>query len=209
MERWISVAASGRVPAEPDMAVISAGVVAEGDTARGALDANSTAMRRVIDALVAAGIDRKDIQTAHFHIEPRYRHPKDGRPSEVTGYRVANQVRITVRDLARLGGVLDEVVSEGANQAGGIEFQVSRAETLKDDARKAAMANARRRAELLAEAAGARLGPVVTIAEDAQGGGPLPVVGARMAMASAEAVPVEPGRQMLEARVQVTWALVA
>jgi uncharacterized protein len=206
MERTITVSAAGTVAAEPDMAQIATGVLSEADTARDALTRNSAAMTKIIDGLKGAGIEPKDIQTVHFGINPRYTHPKDGTAPRINGYQVVNNVRITVRDIKRVGEVLDGVVTLGANQAGGISFEVSKAETLKDEARKQAMANALRRAKLLAEAAGAEVGPVISISEEVQGGGPRPMATGRMAM-SAEAVPVEAGSKTLEARVQVTWGL--
>lgn len=205
MERTVTVAATGSVSVEPDMAYVSAGAVTEADTARDALQSNSAAMKKVIDGLKGAGVDAKDIQTVNFNVEPRYQQGRDGRPPEINGYRVVNQVRVTVRDLARLGELLDQLVSLGANQAGGISFEVSQAETLKDEARRQAVANAYRRAQLFASAAGARVGRVLTISEDVIEPGPRPM--GRVRTMAAEAVPIERGSQTLEVRVQVTWAL--
>ncbi|MFM9939248.1 MAG: SIMPL domain-containing protein [Hyphomicrobiaceae bacterium] len=206
MERVITVSASGTVAAEPDLALISTGVLSEAATARDALTQNTAAMKKIIDGLKGAGIEPKDIQTVHFGIQPRYVHSKDGQPPRITGYQVINNLRITVREVARLGEVMDGVVTLGANQAGGIAFEVSKAETLKDEARRVAMANALRRAKLFADAAGAKVGPVISISEEVQGGGPRPMVQTRAAM-SADSVPVEAGSKTLEVRVQVTWAL--
>jgi uncharacterized protein YggE len=205
MERTVTVAATGSVAVEPDMAYIATGVVSEADTAREALQRNSVAMKKVIDGLKGAGIDAKDIQTVSFNVEPRYQQAKDNRPPQINGYRVNNQVRITVRDLAKLGELLDQIVGLGANQAGGISFEVSQAETLKDEARRQAVANAYRRAQLFATAAGAKVGEVVTISEDVIEIGPRPM--GRVRSMAAEAVPIERGTQTLEVRVQVTWAL--
>jgi uncharacterized protein YggE len=203
-ERTVTVGASGMVSVEPDIAHIATGVLSEAETAREALQRNSAAMKKVVDGLKGAGIDPKDVQTSRFGIDPRYDQPKDGRTARITGYRVVNQVRITARDISKLGELLDLVVTLGANQAGGISFDVSNAETLKDEARRQAIANALRRAKLFAEAAGATVGDVLTIAEDASMSSP-PIYSGR-AMA-AEAVPIERGSQSLEVRVQVTWAL--
>lgn len=205
MQRSVTVSASGHVSVEPDMARISTGVVAEADTARQALTRNTEAMSKLIAGLKASGIDPKDIQTTSFAIDPRYTNPRDGQPAVINGYRVQNQVDIRVRDLAKLGALLDQLVTLGANQMNGLAFEVSQAETLKDDARKAAMANALRRAKLLAAAAGAEVGEVLQIAEDVSGGGPRPMEYARVA--KAQAVPIEGGSETLEARVTVTWAL--
>ena len=202
VERTVTVGASGIVSVEPDIAHISTGVLSEADTAREALQRNSAAMKKVIDGLKGAGVDAKDVQTSRFGIEPRYDQPKDGRYARITGYRVVNHVRITARDVSRLGDLLDLVVTLGANQAGGISFEVSNAETLKDEARRQAVANALRRAKLFAEAAGATVGDVLTIAEDVSASPPM-----FSGRAMAQSAPIEPGSQALEVRVQVTWAL--
>ncbi len=204
--RTVSVSATGMVTAEPDLAAISTGVVAEGDTARSALSANTALMSKLIEGLKATGIQPKDIKTISFNVQPRYQNYKDGRPATINGYQVVNQVRIVVRELDKLGQVLDTAVTLGANQMGGIEFQVSAAETLKDEARKVAMANALRRAKLFAASANAEVGEVIAIAEDMAAPVGRPMMMAKAAM-SAEAVPIERGSQALEVRVNVTWAL--
>jgi uncharacterized protein YggE len=204
VERAVSVSASGSVSAVPDMAFISAGVLTEADTARDALSRNNATMAKLIDGLKAAGIAAKDIQTNAMNVAPRYVQPREGRPATVSGYSVTNQVRITVRDIRKLGDILDQAIALGANQMHGIGFDVSNAETLKDEARKLAMQNARRRAELYATAAGAQLGPVLRIAEDVAEARPMPGARARVAMTS---VPVEAGSQALEVEVHVTYAL--
>ena len=206
MPRTVSVSATGTVSAEPDLAAIATGVVAEGDTARAALSANTAAMAKLIEGLKTNGIAPKDIKTVSFNVQPRYQNYKDGRPATINGYQVINQVRIVVRDLDKLGQVLDTAVTLGANQMGGIEFQVSAAETLKDEARRNAMANALRRAKLFAASAGAEVGEVIAIAEDMAAPISRPMMQARAAMSS-EAVPIERGTQALEVRVNVTWAL--
>jgi uncharacterized protein YggE len=203
-ERFVSVSASGSVSAVPDLATISAGVLTEGDTARDALSRNNIAMARLIDGLKAAGIATKDIQTTNLNVEPRYAQPKEGRAATVSGYRVSNQVRITVRDIKKLGDLLDQAITLGANQMNRIAYEVSNAETLKDEARKLAMENARRRAQLYATAAGAQLGPVLRISENVAEGGPIFPKAGRVAMQS---VPVEVGTEMLEVEVHVTYAL--
>jgi uncharacterized protein YggE len=204
LERTVSVSATGSASAEPDVARISTGVVSEAESAREAVSQNTALMKRVVDALKAAGIAAKDIQTTAVNVEPRYQHANDGRPPAIIGYRALNQVEIDARDIAKLGEVLDQAVTSGANQIGGIHFEVSNAETLLDEARKQAMANALRRAKLYAVAAGTELGQVLTIAEEVHVGPPRPL--ARSALA-AEAMPIERGSQTLEVKVHVTWAL--
>ncbi len=203
LERSVSVSASGTVAAEPDIAYIQAGLATEGDTAKDAIARNSAIMVKVIEGLKGAGIAARDIQTTTLHVEPRYTQPKDGRPGSISGYRVINQVRLTVRDVKRLGDVLDQAIALGANQINSISFDISSAETLKDEARKQAMANAKRRAELYATAAGVQLGQVVRISESVQD--IARPIGAPRAMAAS--VPIEAGTRTLTVEVHVTYTL--
>lgn len=205
-ERTVTVSATGSASADPDHVAISTGIMTDGDTARDAMTKNTALMTKLIEGLKGAGITAKDIQTTAVNVNPRYNNPRDGKPPSVIGYQVTNQVRILARDIKKFGEVLDLSISLGANQMHGISFEVSNAEVLKDEARKQAMANARRRAELYAQAAGASLGEVLTISEQVISAGPRPQVAARMSM-QAEAVPVEPGTQKLEVQVHVMWAL--
>jgi hypothetical protein len=203
-ERTISVSATGSVAAEPDIAHVTAGVIAEAETAKEAIARNSAAMAKVVSALKGAGIAPKDLQTTSLHVEPRYTQAKDGRPATISGYRVSNQVRLTVRDVKKLGDVLDQAIAAGANQISRIGFDVSSAETVKDEARKQAMANARRRAELYAAAAGVKLGAVLRISESVSDVSPRESVSPR---AMAASVPIEAGTRVLEVEVHVTYAL--
>ena len=203
-ERTVSVSATGSVAAEPDIAYVTAGVVAEAETAKEAIARNSAAMSKVISALKGAGIAVKDLQTTSLNVEPRYTQAKDGKAATIQGYRVSNQVRLTVRDVKKLGDVLDQAIAAGANQIHRISFDVANAETIKDEARKQAMANARRRAELYVAAAGAKLGPVMRISESVN------EVSARESVsprAMAASIPIESGTRVLEVEVHVTYAL--
>lgn len=203
MERTVSVSATGRVTVDADIAQISAGVVTEADSAKDAMDRNSAAMIKLIDGLKTVGIAARDIQTTTLNVEPRYTQPKDGRAPTINGYRVVNQVRLTVRDVKRLGEVLDQAIGLGANQINHVAFDIAEPEMLKDEARKQAMGNARRRGELYAKAAGGQLGDVLRISESVAEAYPMP--GMRAAMKAS--VPVEPGTRSLEVEVHVTYAL--
>lgn len=203
--RWVMVAGHGSVEAPPDMAEISTGVVSEANTAREALTANNAAMAKLIDGIKAAGIDAKDIRTEQFQISPRYRTYKE-RGQQIDGYTVRNQVTVKVREIAKLGDILDKMVTLGANQASNINFIVSDAEKRKDEARKLAMANAKNRARILAESAGARVGPVLTISEEVAGPRPPRPMVARSSM-SADSVPIEMGSETLVVRVEVAFQL--
>ena len=203
-ERLVSVSATGSVDAEPDLASVSVGAIVETDTAKEALARSSALMAKLIDGLKALGVAAKDIQTTAINIEPRYTQAKDGRPAALAGYRLVNRVHLTVREVKRLGEILDGAIGLGANQVNGIGFDVSNAETLMDEARRRAIANARRRAELYAAAAGAQLGSVLTISET-NNASPRALPMARAAAGAP--VPVEPGTRALTVEVNLTYAL--
>ena len=205
--RTLSVSATGEAEAEPDMAVMTTGVVTTGATARDALSSNNEAMGNVIDGLKALGIASRDLQTQGFSIQPRFNRSKSSRSSgpEISGFEVRNSVQVLIRDVDQLGSVIDKAASLGANQFGGVNFVVSKAETLRDAAREEAVDNARRRAETYARAAGVKLGRVLSIAE---GGSSGPVRQFRSARAmAAEAVPIEGGSETLRVSVSVVWEL--
>lgn len=204
-ERSITVSASGSVTADPDIAYMAAGVVSDAETAREALAKNAAAMTKLLDGLKALGIAPGDIQTTQLNVDPRYTNAKDNPRTQVlSGYRVTNQVYLVIRDLKRLGEIVDQAISLGANHLGLVSFEVSKADQLKDEARKAAVANARRRAELFAAAAGVQLGTVVRIFEEPSESRQ-PPVGVQRAISGT--VPLEPGSRTLSTEVQVTWTL--
>ena len=198
------MSASGTVSVEPDQARITSGVTADGASAREALTANTAAMQKVIAALKEAASTPRTSRPPRSASSRATRGPSRGRRPKIDGYSVTNEVQVLVRDLDKLGDILDRLVTAGANQTAGLNFEVSQAETLLDEARKQAVANALRRAKLYAEAAGAEVGEVLTIVEGG-GEGPRPMAMAR-AM-KAEAVPIERGTETLEANVTITWAL--
>ena len=197
---------SGEVMVTPDIAVVTIGVTAQAAEASAALAANSAALTKAIAAIRAAGIADKDIATAGFSIDPVYdqtdNQPSD-RPPQIVGYQVQNQVRVTVRDIAKSGGLLDAVVAAGANQVSGIAFDLSDHKTPADDAIRAAIADAKAKAELMADAAGLRLVRILSLNAGENGGR-----GAIMAFdmaKSAPAVPVMPGQQSVSANAQIVW----
>ena len=202
--RTISVTGHGEVQAEPDMASIQTGVTTEADTARAALDENSKAMQKMLDGLKEMGIAEKDLQTSQFSIYPVYRNDKttDNAP-KVIGYRVTNQLAVIVRDLTKLGGILDKTVTLGANQMNGIRFSIDDTKALEDEARKAAVKDALHKAKLLAGAAGVAVGRILTIHESG-GSTPSPVYMKAMRMEAASSVPVATGEQTISANVSMT-----
>lgn len=205
-KRTLTVTASGKVEAKPDIALVQAGVETYAQTARAALDGNSAAMARIIAALKAKGFGERDLGTSAFSISPRYDNSKSlNQRNKIVGYSVSNTVSVKVRDIATVGAVLDELVDLGVNDVGGVSFIVSAADELLDGARSEAVKTARKRAELYAEAAGVKLGKVLRISEGRENG-PEPRLYARAAIAES-AVPIEPGMQELTQSVTVTFEL--
>jgi uncharacterized protein len=206
--RSISIAGHGEVRGRPDLAIVTIGVLRTADTAREALDANNAAMAEIMAALKAAGIEAGDIQTTNFSVNPRYNYGSSGNePPKVGGYDVANNVTITVRKLDTLGAVLDKAVSTGSNQINGVMFSFAKPEPMQDDARKLAVADARRKAELYLAAAGASLGQVISISEGAAYQPPVPMMTQAKAADGAGTVPVAEGEQAVAADVNIVWEI--
>jgi uncharacterized protein YggE len=202
----IRVAGTGEISAAPDTGHLTAGVVSEAPSAAEAVRANGTAMERVLAALETAGIERKDVQTSGFSVWPVYAEATEPTAApRITGYRVSNQVSVRVAGVEKVGGVLDQLVAAGANEMGGVSFSIGDPEPLLDEARKRALADARRKAELYAAAAGVRLGRLLGIDETGAGPpGPLPRA-ARMEASAA--VPIAPGQVELSVTTIATYAI--
>jgi len=149
----------GEVAATPDMAMLSLGVVTQGQTAAGALGENSRHLARVFDRLEAEGIAAEDMQTTRFSIDPIWsQRDLDSRePPRIDGYTVTNSLSVTLRDLGRIGTVLDTVTQAGANDFGGLQFGLQDPALLQEAARRAAVADAQARAALYADAAGVEI----------------------------------------------------
>lgn len=193
----------------PDIATLTLSVVTPGDTAPEALAANSEKLGKVQAKLKEIGLEERDMQTSGFGINPRYsnRSKDTDEPVRIIGYEVRNGLRIKVRDLSNLSPVLNAVVSAGANQMSGISFEASDPREAMDTARLAAIADARAKATLYAEAAGATLGKVLMIEEQGAGRSPVPVMRAEMTKMSAD-VPIQAGETTVTANVSVRFELV-
>jgi hypothetical protein len=198
----ISVTGEATISVPPDQAQVEAGVTSNGKTAREASEANNVTMGQVLLALKAAGIDGKDIQTSRLSLQPQS--APNHSTNAIVGYRASNQVTVRLRDVTKVASTIDLLVGAGANEIGGINFMVSQASKLLDDAREQAVADARRKAEIYAKAAGVTLGAPLSIAEE---GAPAPVFRGKMAVAPMAATPVAQGEQTLSVTVSVSWAI--
>ena len=187
----------------PDQAQIDGGVASDAKTAREASDLNNAAMGKVLLALTGAGIDAKDYQTSRLSLQPQYAPNRTG-PSAVLGYRATNRVTIRLRDVNRVANIIDVLVGAGANDIGDIQFMVSQASRLLDEAREQAVADARRKAQIYARAAGVTLGEPLGISEN---GSPSPVFRGKLASGMAASAPVAQGEETLSVTVSVSWAI--
>jgi len=213
-QRLLTLSGEGIVTASPDMATITLGVVTEEERARAALSANTASMTGIIDALKAEGLESRDLQTSGFSVEaiysqppPNYDHSKPFYP-QILGYRVRNNLTVRIRELERVGAILDAVITLGANSVSGPNFTVENPQPLEDEARRIAMSDALRKGALYAEAGGVALGPVSRIEESFMRP-PQPMQEAammRMAV-SDSAVPIEGGELTFQAQVSVSWQL--
>lgn len=204
----LTVVGEAKVSAPPDMAVLSSGSVTSAKTADDALAANSKAVADVIAAIKAAGVAPADIATANFSVQPQYVYPPQSsrEPPKLAGFEVRNSVRVTVRDLGKLGPLLDKMIQSGANQASGLAFSLAEPAKVEREARLASVKDAMDQAKALAAAAGLRLTRITSIQPEVQGGGiimPAPMM--MKAETARMAVPVEAGEIEVRARTVMVY----
>jgi uncharacterized protein YggE len=207
--RSITVVGQGKASGAPDVAHINIGVETSGASAQEAVNANRAQMTTLLEKIKAAGIADKDIQTSNFSIYTDSNKP-EGLPSGNAGaegitYRVTNQVNLTVRDIAKLGDVLDQAVSAGANSVYGVSFEVDDPSKLEATAREKAVADAKVRAETLAKLNGVSVGEVLTVSEAVGGVGPLYERASVVGLGGG--TPIPPGEFEVNVSVQVTYAI--
>jgi uncharacterized protein len=196
----ITVTGNGSVTVTPDGGTMSFGTVSQAQTAATALAAGSQAVARVIEALLNAGVAKKDVQTSEVSLSPRTNENGD----EVVGYTATNDVTANVRGIGDLGRAIDAAVKAGANQVYGPGLLASDQDAAYRRALEAAVADARAKAETLASSSGTTVGKITTIVESGATPEPLPMA---TVARDAAATPIEPGTQTIEAIVTVTFAV--
>ena len=204
----LDVSATGEVSRVPDVAIISAGVQTRSTTATGALSQNATRMERVREALKAAGIADRDIQTSNISLNPEYRYVENV-PPRLTGYTASNQVNVRFRDIANTGRILDALVAQGANQINGPMLGLDKPEAALDEARTAALRTAQARAELYARALGKRVRRVLSVSEAGQGYSPMPrpMMAEGRGAADMAQTKIDPGEQTVSISLTVSYEL--
>jgi uncharacterized protein len=207
-DRWVEVTGEGSVSVAPDFARVTLGVTSTGKTAGEAMAANAKAANALLSLVKAEGVAPADIQTSAVSISPMFSRPSPGQETTptITGYSVSNTVAVMVREIPRLGALLDKAVSAGANSIYGISFGHNNVSDLLDKARPLAVADARRKAQIYASAGGATLGRLMALTEE--GGSQPPVAFSRVYAAAASApTPIEAGEDKLSLTVTTRFEL--
>jgi uncharacterized protein YggE len=204
----LQINAHGETTRTPDLAQISAGVVTQNLDANTAMRANAQRMTAVIAALKQAGAAERDIQTSSINLEPRYKYGPNQRPT-ITGYQCTNAVNVRLRDLSKIGAVLDALVKQGANQINGPTFTVDKPDAAMDEARADAVRHAQARADLYAAATGLRVRRIVSITESSEEPRPPRPMMMRMApmASSAEPTPIAAGEDTIGVDLDVVYEL--
>jgi uncharacterized protein len=209
-DRGITVVGVGTANGTPDVAHITVGIETQGTSVQQAVDDNKTKMTALLSALKALNIADKDIQTTNYSVYSQ----NDSVPSPAgkgdngpLTYHVSNQVDVTVRDVSKLGDVLDKVVAAGANNIYGVNFSVDDSSKLQADARTKAFADAKARAQSLAQLAGVSLGDVVSVSEFGSGSSPIMDMKSAAVGLGGGGAPIQPGDLAMSMNVQVTFAI--
>ena len=204
----LNISANAEATRVPDVATLSAGVVTQAADGNSAMHQNAQQMDKVLAAIKAAGIAERDVQTSGVSLNPQYRYADNEAP-KITGYQASNTVSLKVRDIAKLGKVLDALAAQGANQINGPQFEIDQPEPVYDEARLAALKKAQTRAQTYAKSLGLQVRRIVSISENAGGGfRPMPMMRAQAAgMAMDKATPVAPGESTVSVNLDVVFEL--
>jgi uncharacterized protein len=203
----ISVTGEAKVSVAPDLAEVNGGVTTQAKTAREASDSNNKAMAAVLAALKGAGIADADVRTSRLSLQPQVSPMRSGADMPtIVGYRASNSVTVRVRDIARVAETVDALLAAGANEIGGVNFLVSNASKWLDEARPKAIADARRKAEIYAKAAGVSVGAPLSISEEGSNG-PIAPRGFVQGIAAAAATPIAAGDETLTITVSVSYEI--
>ncbi len=211
-QRTIAVSGMGTATLAPDIAYFSAGVTEMNASVADAQNSVNTKTSAIIDALRQGGVDvDKDVKTSGYSVQPQYNYPQNGTPV-LTGYRITNSVNVTVRDITKVGQLLDAVTKAGANQVGSVSFGLADPEAASRVAREQAVQNARNKADTLAKATGVSVGIVMTIDDESTTPAPprpiSAVPAASTAAGSAAAPPpIQTGETTVSVTVRVTYAI--
>jgi uncharacterized protein YggE len=200
----LTVAGEGSVFVNPDTAMITIGVITENQNLSAAQKENTDKTAAVINSLLGLGISQKDIQTTTYRIEPQYDY-ENGKQI-FRGYKVEHQFQVTIKDLSKIGQVIDKAVASGANFVSSIQFTVSNPDVFYNQALTLAIQNAQQKAIVMARALQVTLNPVpIAVTELSQNVPPRPIPFQAMALAQDSGVPIQPGENKITASVKIDY----
>ncbi len=201
-----SVSGEGEVSVSPDLALVTVGVSASADTLKQAQDQMNQTINKVSDAVKKLGVEDRDIQTTNYNITPTYDFREGGQ--RITGYSGSTNLTIKVRNLDRVNSVIDASTSQGANQVGGVSFDIEDRTKAENQAREKAVEEAKSRAENAARIAGFKLGRIINYQENF-GGLPRPIPLLSQGAVSKDSVPtqIEPGSQIVTVIVTLSYEI--
>ena len=205
----ITVSDTGEVYAKPDLALVAFSVVTEAKTVAEAVSQNTEDMNGVIDFVKKQGVEAKDLKTTSFNISPRYEWRNEGSKRVLVGYEVQQSLQVKIRDMAKIGQIIEGATEFGANQIGDLQFTIDKEDELKKEARAEAIEKAKAKAQELARELGVKLVRIINFYES--GATPVPYYGLeKMAAplgAGAETPQIETGENKIEVTVSITYEI--
>jgi len=205
--RTLVVTGQGEASAAPDLLTLTIGVETQADTATNALRQNNTQMQATIDRLKKSGVADKDMQTSNLSVNPRYNYEENRSSPRIIGYSATNMLTVKLRDIATAGALIDQAVSDGANNLGGVSFGFADDKPLTVQARKNAVEDAKEKAAALAAAAGVTLGPILQIQDGYVSGPPMPYMDSRVMAMEAKGAPIAAGESTMSASVTLIYEI--
>jgi uncharacterized protein YggE len=208
-DRWVEVTGEGAIAAAPDFARLTLGVTTAGKDAGETMAANAKTASALVALIKSEGVAPVDIRTSSMSISPMFsqQSPGQAREPSITGYSVSNDVTVIIRDIPRLGALLDKAVSAGANSIYGIAYGQNDPSALLDKARPLAVADARRKAEIYAKAGGAQIGRLMALTEEAGAQPPVAFATRAYLPSPPAATPIEAGEDKLKVTVTARFEL--
>jgi uncharacterized protein len=208
-DHFIEVVGEGSVSAAPDFARVTLGVTTAGKDAGEAMAANAKAASALVTLVKSEGVAPADIRTSAMSISPTFSQPSPGQPREpaITGYSVSNDVTVIVRDIPRLGPLIDKAVAAGANTIYGIAYGENDPSALLDQARPLAVADARRKAEIYASAGGAKIGRLMQLTEQPGAQPPVGFAARAYVPGGGATTPIEAGEDKLRVAITARFEL--
>lgn len=200
-----NVSGEGKVSAPPDTAFVTVGIAANGATVKAAQEQINATINKVSEAVKSLGVDEKDIKTTDYNINPDYDYT--GGSQRIKGYSASTNLSIKVREIDKINSVIDGATASGANQVGGISFDIDDKTKLENEAREKAVEDAKRKAENASKIAGFQLGRIVNYSENFGG---YPIYMRTMAVGASEdnkTTQVEPGSSEIIVNITLSYEI--